>query len=175
MKNKILMSKRCQGGVFGLSIGTIWGIILIVFFIIGAFFGIRAFLNYQKCASIGMFFQELQADVDRAWNSQSAGFPFNSSLPAGSEYVCFINVSAPAKNPSNIEQSLYNQIMGLSWATGKNAYLYAPKKSFCENWFNIKHINLNDKNPICVKVLSNGKTSIKIEKNLEENLVRLSA
>jgi len=174
MKIKIIKSKRCQEGVFGLSMGTIWGIILIVFFVIGAFFGIRAFLDYQRCASIGLFFEDLQSDVNRAWNSQSSSFRFNSTLPAGSEWVCFINVTAPAKNASNIETGLYSEITNAGWMSGKNTYLYAPKKDFCMNWFNINHIDLSQHNPICVKVAKNA-ASIKIDKKFEDNLVRLSA
>ena len=170
---KILKSKRSQGGVFGLSFGTIWGIILIVFFVVGAFFGINAFLDYQKCASIGLFFNELQSDVSRAWNSQSSSFRFNSTLPAGSEYVCFINVTAPIKGANNIETQLYSEITNAGWTSGQNTYIYAPTKDFCMNWGNIKHINISQHNPICVKVIKNI-ASIKIEKKFEENLVRLS-
>ena len=168
----ILKSKRSQG-VFGLSFGTIWGIILIVFFIVGAFFGIRAFLDYQKCTSIGMFFNGLQSDVNRAWNSQDSNFRYNSSLPAGSEYVCFLNVTGSVKNANAIETTLYDTIKNAGWALGNNAYLYAPSKDFCTKWTSIKHLNLTDHNPICAKVVKN-MVSIKVEKKFEENLVRLS-
>jgi hypothetical protein len=171
-----LRNKKAQG-IFGLSFGMIWSIILIVFFIISAFIGIRAFLNYQKNATIGLFMDGLQSRINEAWNSQSIqNFRYNSTLPGGVEYVCFINLSATTpKNASNIEKSIFEDITSGAVDYSKNFYIYAPGKDYSIKWANIKHVDLSQKNPICIQVLSGGKVSIKMERNFEDPLVSVSA
>lgn len=174
LKKINLNSKKAQGGIFGLSFGMIWGIILIVFFFVAAFIGIRAFLNYQKNALISLFIEDFQLKVNEAWNSQSASFRFNSTLPAGVQYICLVNLSSQAHNSSNIEQDIFTEITGGAFDYSKNLHIYAPEKDYSVKWANIKHIDLSKRNPICIKV-SGGKVSIKIERNFEDNLVSVSA
>jgi len=149
-------------------------IILIVFFIASAFMGIKYFLNYQKCSSIGFFLDDLQNKVDEAWYAQSADYNFTSSLPAGIEYVCFVNLTSPIKNANDAEKSLYDIIQGGAIGDfSKNIYLYAPSKDYCIKWKTIKHIDLSEKNPICMKVFK-GKVNINIQRDYSSPLVRVS-
>jgi hypothetical protein len=174
--NKISLkkSKKSQG-VFGLSFGMIWSIILIVFFVIAAFIGVRAFLNYQKNAIIGIYLGDLQTHINEAWNSQSASFWFNSTLPSGVQYICFINTTDSARNASNIEKELFQDILLGAVDYTKNFYIYAPNKDYATKWANIKHVDLTKKNPICIKVLSGGKIAVWIERKFEEPLVSVRA
>jgi len=176
-KHGLFLESKNSQGIFGLSFGMIWSIILIVFFIISAFIGIRAFLNFQKNATIGLFMDGLQSRINEAWNSQSIqNFRYNSTLPGGVEYVCFINLSATTpKNASNIEKSIFEDITGGAVDYSKNFYIYAPDKDYSIKWANIKHVDLSQKNPICIEVLSGGKVSIKMERNFEDPLVSVSA
>lgn len=174
VRNNLLSSKRAQDGVFGLSFGMIFSIILIVFFFIGAFMGIRAFLSYQKCALLNIFVGEVQQKVDEAWNSQSASFRFNSSLPSGVEYICFINLSAPANNTNPTEKAIYDDILAGYYEADKNLHIYAPKKDYCLKWKTIKHLDLAKKNPVCAKVTRNI-VSIKVERTFDSPLVKVSA
>jgi len=166
-------TKRAQGGVFGLSFGMIFSIILIVFFIIVAFIAIRAFLNYQKTTQIGLFFRELQEDVDEAFYASSADFSKNYSLPSGIEYVCFSNMSANPKNYTAKELMIYESIKKSYYTIEDNLYIYAPKKSFSIENTKIKHVDLSKKNPICIQVINN-KVMIKFKKSFESPLVEVS-
>ena len=100
------MKNKRGEGVFGLSFSMIFSIILIIFFIIVAFIAIRAFLNMQKTMQISSFFDELQYNVDVAWNSDSSDFVFNYTLPSGVEYVCFVNLTEKTKNPNSYEEAI---------------------------------------------------------------------
>ena len=66
---KKIKSKGKKAEVFGMSFGMIFSIILIAFFIVIAFIGIRYILNWQKQTQIGLFLRDLQEEVNDAWNS----------------------------------------------------------------------------------------------------------
>jgi hypothetical protein len=169
-----LKSRKAQGSIFGMSFGMIVSIILIVFFVAAAFMGIRAFLNYQKCATIGMFLDDLQSRVDEAWYAESASYNFTSTLPGGIDYVCFLNMSSPMKNANDQEKGIYQELMnGAIQDYSKNFYLHAPSKDYCIKWKTIKHVDLSQKNPICARV-SGGKVKIQITRDYSSNLVRVS-
>jgi hypothetical protein len=171
MQIKKLKNKKAQE-VFGMSFGMIFTIILIIFFFSAAFFGIRAFLEYQKQAQIGMFYEKFQGDIDSAWHSSSASFYSNSSLPAGIEYVCFVNLTKPSTSSNTIENTIYNA-MKRNFVAGRNIYLYAPSKDYGLNWNTINHLELPSRNPYCIKV-NNKLISIKIERQFEDRYPSVS-
>jgi hypothetical protein len=167
------LSKKAEG-VFGMSFGMIFTIILIVFFFSAAFIGIRAFLNFQTQAEIGLFFQDFQEKIDEAWNSQSSSYTFNTTLPSGIKYICLINVSAPTKNAANIEKEIFTYVKRGYTDPQKNFYLYSPDKDYGMNWAGIKHIQMAESNPQCIPV-EDGFVSIKIERNFEDKFPRIIA
>ncbi len=163
--------KKAQN-VFGMSFGVIFSIILIIFFVVVAFFVINSFLKTKKCAQIGLFVDGFKDEIKSAWNSQGSSFEFSSSLPTNIDYVCFVNFS----NSFNGKYKNIGEDISIYESTGANLFFY-PIKNSCEMpYHTIEHLNLNEitslKNPYCVAV-DKGKIIINIEKKLNKNLVGL--
>jgi len=76
-------------GQMNLSFGMIFSIILIVFFIAFAFYGIKKFLEFQETIKIKQFLTDLQDDVDSVWRGSQASQPKEYSLTKKIEAVCF--------------------------------------------------------------------------------------
>ena len=75
-------------GQLKLSFGMIFSIILIIVFIVFAFYAIKMILNLNKEAGVGKFVTDLQDDVDEKWvNKGSQGYEY--SLSKDIEEVCF--------------------------------------------------------------------------------------
>lgn len=168
ISNRYICWSRKAQGLFGMSFSMIFSILLIVFFIAAAFIAIRFFLNYQRNIQIGLFYEELQTEIDRAWNSQSTNFEFNSTLPSGIKYACFVNMSAEASGADAIEKEIYSDVKFGSY--NNNFALWPVEKAGALSHKAIKHIGLPDTNPYCIPV-TDGKISIVIEKSFEEPLV----
>lgn len=89
-------NKRGQD-VFGMSFGTIFSIILIIFIIAVAFFAIDHFVGLSKCTNVGLFYDDLREEVRDAWSSSSGRYEadFTAKIPkkglfgSGIEYICF--------------------------------------------------------------------------------------
>ena len=165
-------NKRAQQ-LFGLPFSVLFSIILIVFFIVVAGIAIRHFLNLRDCTQIGLFIEELQADVDKAWGSQSSSFESSGNLPSNIDYVCFANLS---ENFNGDNFDIENEI-GLYQGQNANLFFY-PNKNTCNMPYHyIEHLDIGKitalKNPYCIAV-SGGKIKIQIEKGFNDNLVGLS-
>ncbi len=167
-----MKNKRGQH-IFGISFGTIFSVILIVFFIVIAFIVIRSFLNTQKCAKIGIFIDGFENDIKDAWNSQSSSFESSGNLPSNLDYVCFANLSADF-NGNNFD--IENEI-GIYQGQNANLFFY-PNKNTCNMpYHNIGHLDIGKitalKNPYCIAI-DDGKLIINIEKGFNDALVSLS-
>ena len=76
--------------IFGMSFGMIFSIIITIFIIAVAFFAIRHFLGINECAQIGLFYEDLQNEVNRAWSSGTyVQRYYGQSLPGSIKAVCF--------------------------------------------------------------------------------------
>lgn len=168
MQNK---SKKAQ--VLGLPFSTIFSILLIIFFIVIAFIVIRHFLNLQDCGQVGIFKNDLQQEVDRAWLSDSYVNQFEANLPNGITHVCFIDWNKTTVGGS-IEQEIYNEFYG--YATDDNLFLYPRKKACNMENLRIEHIDIEkitlNKNPYCFGV--NGKVEMSVSKGINDGFVKLS-
>ena len=111
-----MINKKAQQSM-SLPFGMIFSIFLIVIFIITAIWGIKYFLNVGDCSKVGYFYENLQREVDRAYQSQSSDHfcGFNNLddsvecqfiLPSGVEKICIGNLSEPIT--ANVND--YNQI-----------------------------------------------------------------
>jgi len=169
----IKLKNKKGDGVFGMSFTMIFSIILIVVFILVAFMGIRSFLNFQKAAQLNMLANDLQRDIDEAWNAGESSTIFKGNLPAGVEYICFINWNNSTFNSNAIEKNIFQEIRLKGITASDNFYIYAPNKNYALKSKQIKHIDLNTKNPNCMKVINN-KVSIKITKTFDNPLVVVS-
>jgi hypothetical protein len=173
LKKIILKMENKKAEIFGMSFGMIFSIILIIFFIAGAFIAIKAFIGWQKTAQMGLFARDFQAEIDDAWNSEKTSFVFNYSLPSYVNYVCLADFSSNPKNANNVETGIYQNIKEEGYSVEKNLYFYKNERPRVIQKAVIKHIDLSKKNPICFKV-SKGKISVKIEKKSGNPLVEIS-
>ena len=172
-----LFSNKKGSGIFGMGFGMIFSIILIVFFVIVAFIAIRAFLNTQRCAQIGLFVTDLQGEVDKTWNSQKSDFEFKSRLPSKIKYVCFANLDKDISSTGIIGN--IGRELGVYQGYIANMFLY-PTEPACNMVFHeIDHIDLdkiisdnNNNNPYCIDV-DEGVIKIPIKKDFNEKLVSI--
>jgi hypothetical protein len=139
------MKKR---GQMQIPFGMIFSIFLIVIFFLAAFFGIRAFLNIQKCTEVNLFYEELQNGIDNAWQKQTTNKDFKLNLPSGIEAICFANTTI---SPT-ADKQLFEEIRYLD--PNSNVFLYPPEKACDRSSKELKHINLSkitdEKNPYCI-------------------------
>jgi len=80
------MEKR---GQMKISFGMIFSIILIIVFIIFAFYGIKYFIELQKKTKVGKFYENLQSDIDSIWKGPQAEQTVSYALPNDIEKICF--------------------------------------------------------------------------------------
>lgn len=158
--------------IFGLSFGMLVAVALIIFFIIMGGIAIKAFLDFQRCAKIGIFVRELNSRVNEVWNSEDASFEFKGDLPFEIQYVCFANLSERFNGKN---QDIWGEIN--RYNEEDNLFFYPPRIS-CDTPSNkVLHINLGKitekENPFCIKI-SNGRVSMILEKNNNEKTVRIS-
>ena len=85
------MKRGFNKGQMKLSFGMIFSIILIIFFITFAFYGISKFLEIQDAAQIGQFTDNLQSDVDRMWRDNQGSKEVEYFLPSKIKAICFEN------------------------------------------------------------------------------------
>lgn len=173
LKKLIPVSKRSQG-VLGLSFGVIFSIILIIFFILVAFIAIRAFLGTQKCAQIGIFIDDFQEEINKAWNSQKSSFEFKGRLPSNLEYICFLDLEKSITATGVLGD--IGRELGVYGGINANLFLYPTKNSCDMPHHNIKHLDLEkttSKNPHCI-VVDSGRIDIQIEKGFQDALVAVS-
>ena len=168
-------NKKAQGGIFGIGFGMIFSIILIVFFVIVAFIAIKAFLDTQRCAQIGLFVTDLQGEVDKTWNSQKSDFEFKSRLPTKIKYVCFADLSKEITSTGVVGDM--GRELGVYKGYIANMFLY-PTEPTCDMVYHeIDHIDIDKiislKNPYCITV-DDGNINIDIVKNFDDKLVSLS-
>ncbi len=81
--------KKNKSGQLKLSFGMIFSIILIILFIVLAFFGIKKFLDTRNLISIETFKKDLQDDIDQMWRSSRGSDDKIYTLPKKIEGICF--------------------------------------------------------------------------------------
>lgn len=72
-----------------LSFGMIFSIILIIVFIVFAFYAIKNFIKLQQDVQIKKFAEDLQSDIDKMWGSTQGSKTESYTLPDKVEAVCF--------------------------------------------------------------------------------------
>jgi len=170
--NKIINNKINKKAALELSFGTIFSIILIVFFIFIAIIVINSFLDVQDCAKLGIFLDSFRSDITKSWNSQYDKHTFKSSLPGKLDYVCIANLSQP------LEGKFKEVGKDLEFFEGKKANLFfVPRAKACEIPYHyIDHLD-NEKivsvnNPNCFPV-ENGNIILNVEKGLNDRFVNI--
>lgn len=82
------MKKLGDRGQLKISFGMLFSIILIIVFIAFAIYAIIFFLDLQKNAKIGKFFDEFQSDVDSLWRGTYGNQEVEYYLPEELTHVC---------------------------------------------------------------------------------------
>ena len=143
-----MKKKYDNQGQMAMSFGMIFSIILIVVFLVFAFYGIKKFLDLQKEVQIKSFVNDLQNDVERMQKSFDGVQERNYVVPQKVEKVCFVNED-------------------------KNFQLLGEKYSDIRKLegINIEKI-LGNEEEYCISN-NNGKIKIKLEINFGETLVTI--
>ncbi len=175
-------SKKGQE-VMGMSISTILSIFIIAIIIAVAIYAIVHFLNINKCANVGLFYDSLKSEVNKAWASGRYSDVFEKEIVASGalktsvEFVCFGNLNASA---SGDDLQRKESFKGNGYSRNANVFMYPGEKT-CQGLASkkIEHVKVAEPNGIekffCLDVKSlNGKIRVKLEKEVRDNLVRLS-
>lgn len=157
-------------GTFDLSFSMIFSLFIIIATIAVAFFVISSFVKTNKCAEVGLFYNDLEAYIEKAWQSTIHKDAFKGSLPSGIELVCFGNLT---QSPSSKYKEEYDSILK-SFINYKerNLFLY-PIQNACDSSlssFKLDHIQTNQF--FCIPVQDN-KISLNTEMNPTDSLVKL--
>lgn len=154
---KSILNKKADGAI-GMSFGWLFSLVLIVFFIFAAIYGIKAFLNMANCSKVGTFYDSLQNKIDEAYRSSSSDFEMDVKIP-GVDMLCFANLT------EKISDSLdaYDEI-SIYEIYNANTFII-PSQNACDMPYKtIKHINLSkttlSKNPLCFDISNGGKIRI---------------
>ncbi|MDO8528497.1 MAG: hypothetical protein Q7S06_01235 [Nanoarchaeota archaeon] len=146
------MKKRERKGELNLSFGMIFSIILIIAFLVFAFYAIRKFLEFQDTINIEKFKAGLQTNIDDLWRSSGneEGYGVSYNLPKKITGVCF---------KDDEFENLYFQSERI--ITGKK----------------IEHLDiiatLNGKDSVCFEN-TNGKVNMTLNKDFSDVLVTIS-
>lgn len=146
-----MKSKR---GQLKISFGMIFAIILIIVFIVFAFIAISHFLSFQKKVQTKQFMNNLQNDINNAYQSQQSSNIETYNLPSNVEKVCFVNSEL-----NNLE--VFN----------KGSQIYSAKHKL--NYLDLNKTFSSGDSKICAKV-KDGKVSIKLTKDYYSPLVTVS-
>lgn len=154
-----------------ISFGMIFSIILIIFFLAFAFFGIRTFLGIQDSGKTAKFLNDLQSDVEKVWKSSQASQVKEYSLPGERSYVCFADFDAPARGS---RASFYDELKRAHY--GRENMVFYPVEFEGTESAEIKYIDLDtiteNENPFCIENVD-GKVRLRLTKNFSDSLVTI--
>jgi hypothetical protein len=160
------MEKR---GQMEISFGMIFTIILIIAFVVFAFYAIQKFLGMQKKLEIGSFVSSFQEDVDRIWKSSKASQEASYSLPNKIKKVCFIDYYSALHGKDKKTGDDLKQVFNEK----ENLFFYPLGSAEGLDAFAIEHIDIEkitkDNNPNCFD--SSGKIQLTIKKDYDYPLV----
>ena len=166
------MKKSVKKGGIELSFSMIFSIILIVIFIVVAFYAIRVFLGLQDSAKVGLFVDEFQGNVNTIWSSTESSQGREYTLPSEVEYICFVDFGEGV-GASGEFSHLYLDLE--FYNSGENMMFY-PQSSGEIEGAEIEHIDLDgitgSENPFCIEV-SDGKLELTLVKDFGEAEVKV--
>jgi len=161
--------KKKKRGQIQLSFGMIFSIIIIIATVAIGFYVITYFLNLSSCTKVGLFWDSLNGEVDKAWNSDIVQTLFKGDVPSGITNVCFGNFSQGQKI-ADADKEFFTELKDYA-ATERNAYLYPPGKACDIAFYSLKHARTD--NFFCVPSKS-GVINVKLSKTSSEALAKLS-
>lgn len=147
-----------------ISFGVIFSIIIIIAIVgIGTYIIIH-FMRTSDCIKVGMFYQSLQDEVDKAWKSDFYQGTFEGKLNSGVESVCFGSMMENSNDEKFEKIRMYA-------SRDSNTFLYpATSCSGGSSDYKLENVNLGEFS--CFNVV-NGKVNINLVMDSSENLVRI--
>ena len=165
---------RNKRGQMKLSFGMIFSIILIVIFIVFAFYGIYKFLGYQKTIQVRQFVDSFQAKITQIWQGSQGSVPFTKTLPSKIEYVCFTDFSSGSG--SGQFEEFYSDFELISEGYENNMFIYPASAGGSSAAVMLEHIDVGKitetQNPYCIKTIK-GKVGFTIKIGLGDTLVTI--
>ena len=155
-----------------LSFGMIFSIILIIIFLVFAFYVIGKFLDMKGSVEAGKFIGSLQTDVDKMWKSSQGSYsnPDGYFLPTKVEAVCFADYLSDKRGKDSDKYRTLKQ----SYDNEQNIFFYPVGSGQGLDSAKIEHLNIEkiteNRNPFCIES-SKGKISLTITKNFDDSLV----
>jgi len=169
------MTKRGQT-VFGMSFGVIFSIILIIFLLGVAIYAITSFVGISSCSKVGLFYEGLQDEIDKAWTSgiYRGNFPLERNplvLPSGIEKVCFGGLNQAVLDNGNVQSELKEAYFLVE---DREIYMYPPDKA-CDGELSsnsLEHVSIA--NFFCVDVEDGNVEPFKLDKRTDASSVNIS-
>ena len=150
----MVKNKKAQEGPIGMPFGIIFGLFLIIVFIVIAIIAVNYFLGVKNQVMILTFYDDLQQNLNKALSSQETNETVYIALPGAIDYVCFINFSAE-KNGTYIKY--YDQITG-GYSEDSNIFLFPTTKAQEHPFYKLSHVNIANitaiNNPSCISTKS---------------------
>ena len=167
-----MMQKRGQQ-TFSMSFGMIFSIFLIIAIISVAIFAITKFVGIGRCAKVGLFYDNIQDEIDRAWSSGSGTYldeKFEISVDKGVEDVCFGDPAGISATDA-LTQELKPKF--IDSPSGHNIFLDSSKE-ICSGLESkkITHVEFTPEF-FCKSVDQEGNIEISLSKPEDELLVRI--
>lgn len=164
------MRKRgLRKGQMQMSFGMIFSIILIIAIVAIAVYVTLNFLRLGKCTEIGLFYDSLKKEVEKAWKSTIYKDVFSDELPSGIEFVCFGDLNLGYNGEFREQYDFLSRYR----RQDKNVFLY-PIQNACDSnlaFFKLEHVDISDF--FCVPAID-GKIRVGMEKGQFDALVKLS-
>lgn len=157
-------------GQLEISFGMIFSIIIIIATVVTAFYVIRYFLDLNKCSDASGFYDGLQGEVTKAWNSRLYSGDYEGKLPSNIQYVCFWNNTyAITTGKFKTQYTAVKEYTSI--VEKKNVYLYPPE-SACKGAasYNLKYANVQGFN--CFPV-NNSRVKIHLSMGSFDSLVKV--
>lgn len=164
------VNRSKKSGQLDLSFGFIFGIIIIVATLAVAFYVISHFMKLSRCSETGLFYSDLQSEIDKAWASSMTQKTFSGKLPSNIDSICFGNLSLG--NPINDSRTQYESLSRYKGLT-KNTFIYPYAKACNSQLANRFTEHIQVPRFFCVPVVG-GTAKIILSKNSTSNLVSLS-
>ncbi len=146
-------------GDFSLPFGVIFSIIVIIAILGVAFYVLINFVKLGKCTDIGLFYNELKTEINKAWRAPISEEILEGKLPSDVELVCFGNRSVSAERE-------YNEVYRKLVRGDDNIFLYPSQKACDSNLNSIKLEHITFDSFFCIPV-ENGKVKIETKKTVE--------
>src|SRR3989344_1356467 len=118
--------------VIGMSFSTILSIMIIIAIVGVAAYVLVYFLDVNKCAQGGFFYEDLQDEINKVWTSERySGFfegeiASSGLLRSGVEFVCFGNLTSSSSGQDRTMRDEINY--DGRYRRSSNIFLYPPEK-----------------------------------------------